>query len=109
MMASTRARASSVSAPCALKPNFSSSRTLLQQIWRSGFWKRKPTRRASSLVLSWVVGVPSMRTWPAVGLSRPLMRRMVVDLPAPLVPTKAMNSPSSIVKDTSLRMGVSAV
>ena len=37
--------------PSASKPNSSSSRTVLQQIWRSGFWNRKPTVRAKALVL----------------------------------------------------------
>ena len=58
-------------------------------------------RRASSLVFRAPVGTPSMSTSPAVGFSRPLTRRMVVDLPAPLVPTKATKSPSFTVKLTS--------
>ena len=105
MMASTRASASGPACPSALNPNSSSSRTVLQQIWRSGFWNRKPTRRASSLVRSSVVGTPSTSTWPASGFSKPFTRRIVVDFPAPFVPTNATNSPSRMVKLTPLRMG----
>ena len=78
---------------------------MVQQIWRSGFWNRKPTRRASSLVRSSVVGTPSTSTWPASGFSKPFTRRIVVDFPAPFVPTNAANSPSGMVKLTPLRMG----
>ena len=108
MMSCTRASASGPSAPSALKPNSSSSRTVLQQIWLSGFWNRKPTRRASSLVRRSVVGTPSMSTRPASGLSSPLIRRIVVDFPAPFVPTNATNSPSRIVKLTPFKMGSDA-
>ncbi len=58
-------------------------------------------RRASSLVFRAVVGTPSTITSPAVGFRSPLARRMVVDFPAPLVPTKATKSPSPTVKLTS--------
>ena len=105
MIASTRASAFASAIPSALKPNSSSSRTVGQQICRSGFWKRKPTRRASSLVLSAVVGAPSMTTSPASGFNRPFIRRIAVDLPAPFVPTNATNSPSPMVKLTPFRMG----
>ena len=87
------------------EPNSSSSRTVLQQIWLSGFWNKKPTRRDSSLVRRSLVGTPSMSTWPASGLSRPFIRRIVVDFPAPFVPTNATNSPSRMVKLTPFRMG----
>ena len=100
-MASTRASASDPSSPSALNPNISSSRTVLQQICRSGFWKRKPMRRASSLVFREVVGTPSMSTSPEVGFKSPFASRIVVDFPAPLVPTKATKSPSFTVKLTS--------
>ena len=104
-IASTRESASGPSSPSALKPNSSSSRTVLQQIWLSGFWNKKPTRRASSLVRRSLVGTSSMSTWPASGLSRPFIRRIVVDFPAPFVPTNATNSPSRMVKLTPFRMG----
>ena len=107
IIASTFASASASARPCAVKPKSSSSRTVLQQIWRSGFWNRKPTFAASSLVRSWQVGTPSMSTSPALGFNRPLTRRIVVDLPAPFVPTNATNSPSATVKLTSRRMGSS--
>ena len=106
--ASTRASASGPSSPSALKPNSSSSRTVLQHIWLSGFWNRKPTVRASSLVLSSVVGAPSMSTWPLSGFNKPFIRRIVVDLPAPFVPTNATNSPWSMAKLTPFKMGRAA-
>ena len=108
MSASTRASASGPSIPSALKPNSSSSRTVLQQICRSGFWNRKPTVRANSLVLSSVVGTPSTSTWPESGFNKPFTRRIVVDLPAPFVPTNATNSPRSTAKLTPFKMGSAA-
>ena len=54
-----------------------------------------------------MVGTPSMRTWPDDGFSKPLTRRIVVDLPAPFVPTNATKSPSGMRKLTSRRMGSS--
>ena len=107
IIASTFASASASARPCARRPNSSSSRTVEQQIWRSGFWNRKPTFAASWLVRSCVVGTPSMRTWPDEGFNRPLIRRIVVDLPAPFVPTNATKSPSGMQKLTSRRMGSS--
>ena len=74
-------------------------------VQQPGFWNKKPTRRASSLVRRSLVGTPSMSTWPASGLSRPFIRRIVVDFPAPFVPTNATNSPSRMVKLTPFRMG----
>ena len=100
-MASTRASASDPSSPSALNPNISSSRTVLQQICRSGFWKRKPMRRASSLVFREVVGTPSMSTSPEVGFKSPFASRIVVDFPAPLVPIIPSMSPFSSENETS--------
>ena len=108
MMASTRASASAPACPSARNPNSSSSRTVVQQIWRSGFWNKKPTRRASSLVRSSAVETPSMSTWPASGFSKPFIRRIVVDFPAPFVPTNATNSPSRMAKLTPFRIGADA-
>ena len=58
-------------------------------------------RRASSRVFREVVGTSSMSTSPEVGFRSLLARRIVVDFPAPLVPTKATKSPSFTVKLTS--------
>ena len=107
IIASTFASALAPARPWAAKPNSSSSRTVLQQICRSGFWNRKPTFEASSLVLSCEVGAPSIKTSPDVGFKRPLIRRIVVDFPAPFVPTKATKSPSPTVKLTSRKMASS--
>ena len=58
-------------------------------------------RRANSLVFREVVGTPSMSTSPEVGFKSPFTSRIVVDFPAPLVPTKATKSPLFTVKLTS--------
>ena len=108
IISSTRRSAASSSAPSALKPKSSSSRTVDEQIWLSGFWNRKPTLRAISLVLSCVVDTPSMSTSPDSGFNRPFTRRIVVDLPAPFVPTNATNSPSRTMNDTPFKMGIDA-
>ena len=46
-----------------------------------------------------------MSTWPPSGFNRPFTRRIVVDFPAPFVPTNATNSPSRMVKLTPFKMG----
>jgi hypothetical protein len=44
-----------------------------------------------------------METSPVVGVSRVAMMRIVVVLPAPLGPTKALTRPGSMVKETPSR------
>ena len=69
--------------------------------WLSGFWNTSPTRRRiSSVCASSRVSMPSTSTWPAVGSSRALRCLASVDLPEPLCPTIARNSPSAMVSDT---------
>ena len=43
--------------------------------------------------------LPATVTVPVVGLSRPMIMRMVVDLPAPLGPRKPVTVPGSTVKE----------
>ena len=48
-----------------------------------------------------VTGRPSMLIVPALGWSRPAIRRITVDLPEPELPTRATNSPEFTAKLTS--------
>ena len=59
--------------------------------------------RMSSLPLRASMFSPSMSIWPSVGVSRRLMQRMSVDLPAPLMPMMPYISPFSIFKLTPPR------
>ncbi len=58
---------------------------------RTADWSRAPR--------SW----PSYSTLPETGLSKPISRRSRVDLPQPLGPTIATNSPARTSKETSSR------
>ncbi len=46
------------------------------------------------------IGVPSKRTMPSAGASRPETTRNTVVLPAPLAPKSAVNPPSATVSET---------
>ena len=68
-------------------------------------WKTKPNRRRRSLVSSSSVmpatSRPSISMEPLVGVSSPPSRFSSVDLPQPLGPMTATNSPGSTVRSTS--------
>ena len=55
-------------------------------------WNTKPMRGSMPLT-----GAPMTRTSPALGLASPVTRLSVVDLPQPVGPTTATNSPRSTV------------
>ena len=59
-------------------------------------WKTKPTSVPMPRT-----GSPPTRTSPSVGSSRPLTRVSVVDLPQPVGPTTATNSPRPTVRSSS--------
>ena len=61
--------------------------------------RRAPTERSGSA--NWPYRFPSTRTDPEVGVSRPRIIRMVVDLPAPLGPRKPVTRPGWTVKEIS--------
>ena len=63
------------------------SSTLRQGNTASG-WNTKPTRRSTPST-----GAPNSVTSPACGFARPVIRLSVVDLPQPVGPTMAKNSP----------------
>src|SRR5262249_14712506 len=61
----------------------------------ASLWNTKPS--AGSMPAT---GAPRMRTAPALGCARPLMRFSVVDLPQPVGPTSATNSPRCTRRST---------
>ena len=71
------------------------SRTLFQGKTASR-WKTYPTLRPTA-VTDW----PNTETEPALGASRPAMSARVVDLPQPVGPTIAQNSPAATVRSRS--------
>ena len=59
--------------------------------------RRAPTEHRGALKSLYFL--PATVTVPAVGLSRPMIMRMVVDLPAPLGPRNPVTVPGSTVKE----------
>src|SRR5215475_14589878 len=60
-------------------------------------------RRTRAVRVASVTRVPSTRTLPASGMSRPRMRRSTVDLPEPLEPRSTCTVPAATSSDTSSR------
>ena len=97
----TRRRASSMrwawlsSSPRACRPRATLPRTVRQGN-SVGSWKTTMREGSGS-----VMAVPSCATAPAVGASSPATRRSSVDLPQPLGPSRATNSPGRTCRLTS--------
>ena len=106
-MASRTAASTSASLmPRFLGPKATSSRTVSAKSWYSGYWATKPTSlRTSRRCFRSEVERPSMVTVPEEGTLVALQCSARVDLPEPVWPMKATNSPSRTVSDTSLRAG----
>ena len=66
-----------------------------------------PTDRSGSVSSRY--GLPLTRTEPELGVSRPRIMRMVVDLPAPLGPRNPVTRPGWTAKETSSTATVVAV
>ncbi len=88
--------------PCAMSGIATMSRTRRLGLseakgsWKTGWISRARARRSMA-----DRRCPSTATSPAVGSSRPRMRRANVDLPQPLSPTTPSTLPAGTAKDTS--------
>ena len=99
---STRSRISAGGTPKFSGPNATSSSTMLATNWLSGFCSTKPTRRRiSNFKSSSSVSMPSTYTLPPLGRSIALKCFAMVDLPEPLCPSSATNSPFFTWRETS--------
>ena len=106
---SMRPGISSVGTPRFSRPKATSSLTTVATIWLSGFWKIMPACwRMSQVLSSSLVSMPQTVTTPSVGRYRALSSLARVDLPEPLCPSTATNSPGAIWQLTWERAGSSA-
>ena len=93
-LSSTLSQISFVGMPMFSGPNPTSSSTTWPMIWLSGFWNTIPARwRMSQTRSCSEVFMPSTQTVPSVGFRITLKCLASVDLPDPLWPRMATNSP----------------